>query len=156
MVRIWVRLWALGLVLAVSMLACACASTQGDEPPSLLNDPSLGAGAGAPAYQLSEQERKYDCKKLTGAMQVRILQIRDYDQRNRPTLAARSVQSVTTPIWGGTKEGMDPDGQHRRDLAMLEAYNGLLAQKNCKTFDLAAELQRRGATDMPTPGSAKQ
>jgi hypothetical protein len=156
MVRIWVRLWALGLVLAVSMLACACASTQGDQPPSLLNDPSPGAGAGPPAYQLSEQERKYDCKKLTGAMQVRILQIRDYDQRNKPSLAARSVQGVTTPIWGGTKEGMDPDGQHRRDLAMLEAYNDLLAQKNCKTFDLAAELQRRGATDMPSPGSAKQ
>ena len=154
MVRFWVRIWALGLMTAASMLACACASSQGEPPPSLLNDPSLGAGA--PAYQLSEKERKYDCKKLTGAMQVRILQIRDYDQRNRPTLAARSVQSVTTPIWGGTKEGMDPDGQHRRDLAMLEAYNGLLAQKNCKTFDLAAELKERGPTDMPTPGSTKQ
>src|SRR3990170_3609914 len=121
---------------AASLLAGGCASSQGEPPPSLINDPS---GADASAYQMSEQERKYDCKKLTGAMQVRILQIRDYDQRSRPTLAARGMQTVTTPIWGGTKEGMDPDGQHRRDLAMLEAYNGLLAQKNCKTFDVAAE-----------------
>jgi hypothetical protein len=141
---------------AASMLACACASPQGEAPPSPLNDLSPGAGADVSAYQLTEQERKYDCKKLTGAMQVRILQIRDYDERNRPSLAARGVQGVTTPIWGGTKEGMDPDGQHRRDLAMLEAYNGLLAQKNCKTFDLAAELKKRGPTDMPTPASAKQ
>jgi hypothetical protein len=143
-------------MLAASMLACACASTQGDAPPSLISEPSPGGEEGAGAYQLSEKERKYDCKKLTGAMQVRILQIRDYDQRNRPTLAARGVQTVTTPIWGGTKEGMDPDGQHRRDLAMLEAYNGLLAQKNCRTFDLAAELKKRGPTDMPTPGATKQ
>jgi hypothetical protein len=150
MVQIWVEIRAVCVMLAASTLACACASTQGEQPPSLLNDADM------PAYQLSERERKYDCKKLTGAMQVRILQIRDYDQRNKPSLAARGVQGVTTPIWGGTKEGMNPDAQHRRDLAMLEAYNGLLAQKNCKTFDLAAELKKRGPTDMPTPGASKQ
>jgi hypothetical protein len=156
MVRFWVRIWALGLVAAASMLACACASSPGEAPPSPLNDGSSGGEAGGAAYQLSERERKYDCKKLTGAMQVRILQVRDYNERNKPSLAARGMQGVTTPIWGGTKEGMDPDGQHRRDLAMLEAYNGLLAQKKCKTFDLAAELKKRGPTDMPTPASTKQ
>jgi hypothetical protein len=141
-----VRIWALGLVLAAAALSCGCAASQTEQPPSLLTDPSLSNDTTAPSYQLSEQEKKYDCKKLTGAMQVRILQIRDYDSRNKTTLAARGMQGVATPIWGGTTEGLDPDGQHRRDLAMLEAYNGLLAAKNCKTFDLAAELKREGET----------
>jgi hypothetical protein len=37
------------------------------------------------------------------------------------------MQSLATPIWGGTKEGLDPDGQYRRDRAMLDAYNRQLA-----------------------------
>ena len=66
-------------------------------------------------------------------------------------MAARGVQSVATPIFGGTTVGIDPDGQHQRDLAMLEAYNSQLARKNCKTFDLAAELRKTGPADMPQP-----
>lgn len=150
------QIWAFGLVLVVGALACACASTQSDQPPSILTESALSGDTANATYQLSEKERKYDCKKLTGAMQVRILQIRDYDSSKKASMAARGMQTVTTPIWGGTTAGMDPDGQHHRDLAMLEAYNGLLAEKNCKTFDLAAELQKRGPTDMPTPVDTKQ
>jgi hypothetical protein len=104
-----------------------------------------------PAYQMSEQELKYDCKKLTGTMQIRILQIRDYETSKKTSTLARTAQAVATPIWGGTTVGIDPDGQYRKDLAMLQAYNQRLADKRCKTFDLAAELQSRGAHDMPAP-----
>jgi hypothetical protein len=148
------RLGAFLLVLLTAVHACGCAGTPHDQPPSLLTDPPLTNDARAFDYQLSEREKKLDCKKLTGTMQVRILQIRDYDSRNKASLAARGMQSVVTPIWGGTTEGLDPDGQYRKDLAMLEAYNRQLAAKNCKTFDLAAELKGTGLFDMPTPKEA--
>jgi hypothetical protein len=99
-------------------------------------------------YQLSEEELKYDCRKLTGLMQIRILQVRGYDSNKKASAAARGMQTLATPIWGGTKEGVDPDGQYSKDLAMLEAYNRQLASKQCKTFDLAAELS---ATSDVTP-----
>jgi hypothetical protein len=150
------RLGAVILVLLAAVLACGCAGTPKDQPPSLLTDPPLTNDAHAFVYELSEREKKLDCKKLTGTMQVRILQIRDYDSRDKASLAARGVQSIATPIWGGTTEGLDPDGQHRKDLAMLEAYNRQLAAKNCKTFDLSAELKGTGLFDMPAPKDAKK
>ena len=91
-------------------------------------------------YQLTEEELKFDCKKLTGTMQIRILQMRGYDTQQEHDGRARGMQSLTTPIFGGTKEGIDPDGAVPQDRAMLEAYNRQLAIKKCKTFDLDAEL----------------
>ncbi len=61
------------------------------------------------------------------------------------------MQSLTTPIFGGTKEGVDPDGQYRKDRAMLEAYNRQLAVKQCKTFDLDAELAIKSTDVTPAP-----
>jgi hypothetical protein len=145
-----VRVWALGLALAAAQLASGCAGAPVEHPPSLVTETPPPTEPSKQAYELSEQEKKYSCKKLTGVMQVRILQIRDYDPKNKASLAARGMQSVTTPIWGGTTVGMDPDGQHRRDLAMLEAYNRQLAAKHCKTFDLAAELKGEAAHPLPT------
>ena len=72
-------------------------------------------------------------------MQIRILQVRGYDSTRRPPPAARGMQALTTPIFGGTKEGVDPDGQYRKD-SPARAYNQQLAVKKCKTFDLDAEL----------------
>jgi hypothetical protein len=153
-----VRLGAFGLMLTAAA-ASGCAGAPGDHPPSLVADqfgnPPPANAASPPAYQLSEQELKYDCKKLTGTMQVRILQIRDYDSSKKTSALARSMQTVATPIWGGTTAGMDPDGQYRKDRAMLEAYNAQLAAKHCKTFDLAAELQSTKPDDMPHPTAKK-
>jgi hypothetical protein len=63
---------------------------------------------------------------------------------------------VTTPIFGGTKEGLDPDGQYRKDRAMLEAFNRELANKKCKTFDIDAELGKTDGTPQPIPTKTKQ
>jgi hypothetical protein len=149
-----VRLSTFGLMLTAAA-ACGCAGAPGDHPPSLVADqfgnPPPANPASASSYQLSEQELKYDCKKLTGTMQVRILQIRDYDSSKKTSALARSMQTVATPIWGGTTAGMDPDGQYRKDRAMLEAYNAQLAAKKCKTFNLAAELQSTKPDEMPEP-----
>lgn len=103
------------------------------------------------AYVLGPDELKLDCKKLTGRMQVRILQIRDHNQRQQPSTAGRSVQSAVQPIFGGTTRGMNPDGEFARDRAVLDAYNRQLAAKNCKTFDLDAELRPKPITETPTP-----
>jgi hypothetical protein len=149
-----VRLSAFGLMLTAAA-TCGCAGTPGEHLPSLVSDQPAANDAPAGSYQLSEQELKYDCKKLTGTMQVRILQIRDYDSSKNTSLVARSMQTVATPIWGGTTAGLDPDGQYRKDRAMLEAYNAQLAAKRCKTFDLAAELQSTKPDEMPHPTAKK-
>ena len=153
-----VRLDAFGLVLSIAALACGCAGAPAEPPPALVNDPPPLANdtAAFSAYQLSEDEKKYDCKKLTGKMQVRILQIRGYDTRAKASSLARTTQAVTTPIFGGTKEGLDPDGQYRRDRAMLDAYNRELTAKKCKTFDIEAELKRIDGTPEPIPTKSKQ
>ena len=153
-----VGLRAAGLMLLTAVLACGCAGTPAEGPPSLLSDPPPLANdtAGFSDYQLSEDEKKFDCKKLTGKMQVRILQIRGYDTRPKASSLARTAQTVTTPIFGGTKEGMDPDGQYRKDRAMLEAYNRELAYKKCKTFDIEAELKKSDGTPQPIPTKTKQ
>ena len=153
-----VRLDAFGLVLSIAALACGCAGAPAEPPPALVSDPPPLANdtAAFSAYQLSEDEKKYDCKKLTGKMQVRILQIRGYDTRAKASSLARTTQAVTTPIFGGTKEGLDPDGQYRRDRAMLDAYNRELAAKKCKTFDIEAELKRIDGTPEPIPTKSKQ
>jgi hypothetical protein len=152
------RLGTFALMLLTAALACGCAGAPTEAPPSLVSDPPPLANdtAAFSAYQLSDEEKKYDCKKLTGKMQVRILQIRGYDTRAKASTLARTTQSVTTPIFGGTKEGLDPDGQYRKDRAMLEAYNRELANKNCKTFDIEAELGKAEGTPEPIPTKKKQ
>jgi hypothetical protein len=74
--------------------------------------------------------------------------MRGYDTRAKASSMARTTQAVATPIFGGTKEGLDPDGQYHKDRAMLEAYNRQLAEKKCKTFNIEAELAK---TDGSTP-----
>jgi hypothetical protein len=146
-----VRIRTFSLLLIAGASLAACAAGPGEVPPSLINDSMPTSAAPAATYQLSPQELGYSCKKLTGVMQVRILQVRRYDPAENPTMAARGVQGVATPIFGGTTVGIDPAGQHQRDLAMLEAYNGQLARKSCKTFDLAAELKKTDPLDTPQP-----
>jgi hypothetical protein len=152
-----VRFRAQIFAVVASVLACGCASKNVDTPPNLVSDippPSDGVTTGAlqgSGYQLSEDELKFDCKKLTGTMQIRILQMRGYDTNKKTSTVARSLQSLTTPIFGGTKEGVDPDGQYLKDRAMLEAYNRQLGVKQCKTFDLDAELAIKSTDVTPTP-----
>ena len=68
-------------------ILAGCAS----EPPEAAVTPAPPPGASAPttsqappSYQLSEKELGLKCKDLTGRMQVRILQIRDYNAGGKP------------------------------------------------------------------------
>ncbi len=140
-----------------SAVVCGCAGAPADTKPNLVDDipPAAETGVVTGAlppvgYQLTEDEQKYDCRKLTGLMQIRILQVRGYDPDKNTTMAARGLQALTTPIFGGTKEGADPDAQYHKDIAKLRAYNQQLAFLKCKTFDLDAELSAKGDST-PTP-----
>lgn len=130
-----------------------CASTPGPGPasaaaeaPAIPKPATTGGG-----YSLTAEELALDCRKLTGRMQVRILQIRDYADRAGSTGLSHVVQTATTSVLGGTKEGTDPDGRYARDLAVLQAYNKQLAAKGCPTFNLEAELKPKSVKETPSP-----
>ena len=113
-----------------------------------LTPPDLSAANDG--YRLSPDEINYDCKKLTGHIQLRIRQLRSTRADATTSEVGRTMQKVTTPIIGGTNRGIDQDGDNARDLSMLKAYNGRLAAKNCPTFDLE-KLLAPGNTDAPRP-----
>jgi hypothetical protein len=147
------RLGIIGLFLALG--GCA-AAMPGYVPPSDKTDrikaqaPRGGGFDAAGTYSLTEQEQALDCKSLTGSMTIKILQMRDSATRTRPSTTAAIAQSTVRPLTGGTAYGADIDADLARDRARLETMNRRLAEKNCRTFDLAAELAP-GTTAVPRP-----
>jgi hypothetical protein len=83
-------------------------------------------------------------------MQIRILEIRDYNERNNPTLVSQALKSAVKPVFGGGTRGNDTAGDYAKDRAMLDAYNKQLAAKSCKTYDLDAELKPKDFRETPT------
>lgn len=102
-------------------------------------------------YALTDEEKGLDCKKITGRMQVRILQIRDFAEREQTSTVSHMLQQGVTAIFGGTKEGAAPAQSYARDRAVLEAYNQQLVEKGCKSFDLDTELDPKTGAASPTP-----
>lgn len=132
-----------------ALLLGACASqTGGIAPPASPVAETVTRLPSAAGYQLKPEELALDCRKLTGRMAVRIVQIRDFQTRSQATSLARGLQSTVKPALGSSSGGSDPDARYARDRAMLEAYNQRLAEKNCANFDLDAELAP-GATEPP-------
>lgn len=120
---------------------------------ALLASAALLAAPGARAaepYKLSPSELKLDCKRLTGTVKVRLIALRQKPSAPSSTLS-RGVQSVATPIFGGTRHNADEATQRAADMSLVEAYNKRLAEKNCPSFDLAAALAAPGpASPSPT------
>lgn len=137
---------ATALVAATAAGGTALAKTKEKKPL-----PQAGALDAAGTYQLSKDELAMDCKRLTGKMQIRILQIRDYDPARNSSQFGRSLQAFHAPLIGGSTVGSDPDARYRADRAMLTAYNHRLAEKKCRTFDLEAELKPKPVGSTPTP-----
>ena len=143
------------LLIAGALAGCA-AATPGFEPPNPRTDklranlPTGGGMAPDGRYTLNDQEAKLDCKKINGSIHVGILQMREVAGRHRPSATATQMQKVVSPVGGGSAYGMDPDGEAVRARARLEALNARLAEKQCPTFDLAAEL-KPGNTAPPSP-----
>lgn len=89
------------------------------------------------------------CKKLAGLVQVRLLQLRDYDERNRSSATSRVIQSASVSAFGGSKKGIDVDAEHAADMQSLRTYNDQLKEKGCKSFDLDKELSIHDAGSTP-------
>ncbi|MEL6873006.1 MAG: hypothetical protein AAFO62_09480, partial [Pseudomonadota bacterium] len=78
------------------------------------------------------------CRRLTGRIQVRILQIRD--RRNeQPSLVSRAVAWAMKPFHGASSASLAGESTVA-DVRDLQTYNRALAQRGCPSFDLAAEL----------------
>lgn len=130
------------VALALSAVLHGCASSQ---IPSSSLQTGLQTGSNPP---VGEGE---DCGRLTGRMQVRILQIRDYQASAKTSGLSRGLQGFATSLMGGTKQGMNPDSRYKRDVEQLQAQNAKLRALGCPTFDLDHELQAKGFSHTPTP-----
>jgi hypothetical protein len=143
--------------LFLAALAGGCAAAMpGYQPPT----PKLEkARAAAPkgggfdsggVYHLTDQELELDCKRLNGSITIKIKQMRASGGRGKPSFVASTAQAATRPVVGGTTYGQNLGADYRRDRARLEALNRQLAQKNCPTYDLDAELAP-GNNKLPRP-----
>lgn len=138
--------------LALAGLAVgACAQGSGANLAPTIGQKAPDAYVEGKPFPLSKEELSLDCKRLTGRMQVRILQVRDAEVRGGGSKIAQTAQSAMIPIFGGTTRGADAVADAKRDRAYLEALNKQLASKNCATYDLDDELQPRSIRDTPTP-----
>jgi hypothetical protein len=147
---------AIALLLPLALAGCASDASldgyslaSGAEPASAAAAPGAGTSEPAPRagarYVLSADEKGLDCRRLTGRMKIRIVQMKSLADLPRSSELSRSMHAAHGEIAGGigaSSTGADPAADDARSRAMLEAYNRELAAKGCKTLDLAAELQR--------------
>jgi hypothetical protein len=135
---------------AVALLFGACAAAlPGYTPPPLkekktpksLSQPS-GEMTGEGTYELSEVDKARDCKRTLGSMQISIARLKDPAFRVEPSAVSSVLQSGSATLAGGSGRGADRQSEYARERARLEAYNRLLASKNCKTLDIDAELAK--------------
>lgn len=148
----------MGVGLALAVAGCA-AAMPGYMPPDRKTDKMRelapkGGGfdeEGGTTYKLTDQEQKLDCKQLTGSIKIKILQLRQADERKTPSPVAAQAQQITRDVkYGGSSYGIDLAKDRREDLARLQTLNSQLAAKSCKSFDLDSDL-RPGNTAVPAP-----
>ncbi len=137
------------LLVATCVIAAGCSGTA--EPDSAAVTPNSAIQGTTGAYQLTEEEKALDCKKLTGRMQVRILQARDYATQEKTSAASRALQQAVVATGSPATRGVDPDRENTQDRAQLEAYNQQLAAMKCKTFNLDEDLKPKAANVTPRP-----
>jgi hypothetical protein len=135
-------------ILAALLLLAACAAVPGYSPPPF-KEPSkkarpLESGDVQPdgQYEMSADEKAMDCKRLTGSMQIAMSRMKDTFGHVEPSTGAWVMQSVATPVFGGSSIGADRRALFARERAKLDAYNRELGARNCKTIDIEAELAR--------------
>ena len=140
--------------LAAALALAGCANAMPGASPTPVKAPppdTSGTFGQSGGYVLSDAERALDCKKITGRMQLRILQIRGSADRPTTSAAARTTQALVKPIFGGSGYGIDPKRQSANDRAVLDAYNAELGRKGCPMFDLESELASTDSKHTPRP-----
>src|SRR5262245_24123771 len=135
---------------AVALLFGACAAALPGYTPPPLKEKKTTKLIGAPSgemngegsYELSELDKARDCKRTLGSMQISIARLKDPAFRVEPSAVSSVMQSSGAAVTGGSGRGADRQSEYAREPARLEAYNRLLASKNCKTLDIDAELAK--------------
>ena len=134
---------------ATLLVLAACAAVPGYSPPPLSEPKSkfgkaLESGdVGAEGrYEMSATEKAMDCKRLTGSIQIVITRLRDPLGREAQSSASATAQKLTSPLYGSSAKTADRQAVYARERAKIDAYNGELAAKGCKTVDIEAELAR--------------
>jgi hypothetical protein len=137
------------LLPAVVLLVGACAAAlPGYTPPPFKEKKSAklvgpsGEMSSDGSYELSDNEKERDCKRTLGSMQITIARLKDPAFRVEPSSVASAMQSGSATLSGGSSRGGDRQAEYARERARLDAYNRLLASKNCKTLDIDAELAK--------------
>ena len=132
---------------AVLLGACA-AALPGYSPPPLKESKTsklISQSSGEMTdgrYELSQTEKERDCKRTLGSMHITIARLRDPGFRNEPSAVSSTIQSGSAALTGASGRGADRQAEYARERARLDAYNRLLASKNCKTVDIDAELAK--------------
>lgn len=133
------------------LAACANAMPGASPTPVKPPPPDTSGTFAATGYVLSAPERELDCKKLTGRIQLRLLQLRAAADRPTTSQAARTTQALVKPVFGGSSFGLDPKQQTTNDRAVVQAYNEELKRRDCPAFDLDAELAATDSKHTPRP-----
>jgi hypothetical protein len=140
------------LLLAISIVLPGCAQDAGPNGYSLASTvegssvaaaPPAAAAKRANGYVLSAEEKDLDCRRLTGRMKIRIVQMKSLAELPKSSELSRSMHAAHGEVAGGlgaSSTGAHLEAEAAQNRAMLEAYNSQLAAKGCKTLDLAAEL----------------
>jgi hypothetical protein len=117
-----------------------CAGTPGDSTVLL-----------APGnYTLTAEEKKLDCQRLTGRIQVRLLALRGEEFKVHPSSASQSMRSATSAALGSDSE-KNATARAATNRPILDAYNNRLVELGCPSFDIAKELQARPSAPTPYP-----
>lgn len=129
---------------AVALAVAGCAGG----PPG--GTPGADALLPGPPYALSEEERKLDCSRLTGRLQVQLLALRGSEQKVGASEAAGAMRTVTSATFG-TQTASNAAERTARNRPVLEAYNNRLVELGCASFDIEAELAARTSAPSPVP-----
>lgn len=141
-------------LLACVLVATIAGQVHAGDPLRKFKPASLGTFDERGVYHLSAEEKAFDCDDLTGLMQVRLLDVRDYEARRRGSVGnfLRSIMA----FFGLRSANADLDARFASDKARLVSYNRRLAEKKCPVFDLASEMRPKDVAETPTPEAKRK
>ena len=102
-------------------------------------------------YRLTAEDKALPCSKINGRIQLRILHLRHLEHGEKPSQISQSMRQTTNSIGVWSAPDSSAPQTRARDLALLEAYNRRLAELNCPTFDIKADLANRDINHIPSP-----
>ncbi|WP_045836726.1 hypothetical protein [Hyphomicrobium sp. 99] len=112
---------------------------------------ALPSAAYAKKSKPDTPDDKLNCKQISGRMQVRILQLRGFDDRKQASSLSRGIQAGMAATFGNLSHGVDPQGEHAAEIQSLQAYNQRLVALGCKSYDLEKELNEKDPHETPAP-----